>query len=72
MQETTTNPLVKAAFEKLVEILQNEAGHIIKGRDQMGPWWDTAMVERLCRDHHLDCQFSATHTQIAVSAICLP
>ena len=44
----------------------------IKGRDQMGPWWDTAMVERLCRDHHLDCQFSATHTQIAVSAVCLP
>jgi cyclopropane fatty-acyl-phospholipid synthase-like methyltransferase len=37
----------------------------IKGRDQMGTWWDTAMVERLCRDHHLDCQFSVTHTQIA-------
>jgi hypothetical protein len=23
------------------------------------------MVERLCREHQLDCQFSVTHTQIA-------
>jgi cyclopropane fatty-acyl-phospholipid synthase-like methyltransferase len=36
----------------------------IRGRDQMGTWWDTTMVERCCRDHNLDCRFSMTHTQI--------
>lgn len=34
------------------------------GRGQMGTWWDTAMVERLCRDHHLDCQFLVPNTEI--------
>jgi cyclopropane fatty-acyl-phospholipid synthase-like methyltransferase len=36
-----------------------------RGRDQMGTWWDMAMVERVAQNHGLDCRFFVTHSQMA-------
>jgi cyclopropane fatty-acyl-phospholipid synthase-like methyltransferase len=47
----------RAAFYSTARRRLRQVWERMVGRDQMGTWWDTTTIERVCQDYDLDCRF---------------